>query len=54
MVSGFMDETADESIRSYGDFAPAYCGRDSDLLYSDTLAQGLQDCLLYTSDAADD
>lgn len=35
-----MDETADESIRSYGDSAPAYCGRDSDLLYSDTLAPG--------------
>lgn len=42
LVSGFMDETADESIRSYGDSAPAYCGRDSDLLYSDTLAQEMQ------------
>ena len=42
MVLGFMDETADESIRSYGDSAPAYCGRDSDLLYSDTLAQEMQ------------
>lgn len=42
MVLGFMDEIADESIRSYGDSAPADCGRDSDLLYSDTLAQEMQ------------
>lgn len=43
MVLGFMNGTTEESSHPDGDSSLAYCGRDSDLLYSDTLAQGLQE-----------
>lgn len=42
MVLGFMDGTTEESSHPDGDSSLAYCGRDSDLLYSDTLAQEMQ------------
>lgn len=35
MVLGFMDGTTEESSHPDGDSSLAYCGRDSDLLYSD-------------------